>query len=147
MVATALLMVASADIIRKRDLFLGVDIPAKTSLLVARWASVARRHSFIGLEYESVDAVHRFLKIRLVLFAFSAFLEAESAESAENAGVWSKFGVNAMSDFLKVNPGETPDEILEGALRHGIVGGNLNSLLGGELVGQSRHHGTLQFRQ
>lgn len=91
-------------------------------------------NSHIGLEYESVGAVHRFLKIRLALFAFSAFGEAENAESAENAGVWSKFGVNAMSDFLKMNSGETPDEILEGALRHGVVGGNLNSLFGGELI-------------
>ena len=112
-VATALLMVASADIIRKRDLFLGVDVSGETSLFVAGRTSVACRHSLIGLEYESVGAVHRFLKIRLALFAFSTFWEAENAESAENAGVRSNFTINAMSDFLKVNPGETPDEILE----------------------------------
>lgn len=127
-------MVASADIIGKRDLFLGVDISAETSFLMARRASVACRHSLIGLEYESVGAVHRFPKIGFALFAFSAFLEAENAESAENAGVLSKFGVNAMSDFLKVNPGETPDEILEGSLRHRVVSGNLNSLLGNKLI-------------
>ena len=147
MVAAALLMVASADIIRKRDLFFGVDISTKTAFLVTGRASVARRYTFIGLEYESVGAVHRFPKIRFALFAFSAFLEAENAESAENAGLRSNFTVNTMTDFLKVNPGETPDEILEGALRHRVVGGNLNSLFGSELVRQSRYHGALQFRQ
>ena len=68
MVATALLMVTSSDIIRKRDLFLGVDVAAKTAFLVAGRASVSCRHSFIGLENESV-CVHRFSKI---LLAFSA---------------------------------------------------------------------------
>ena len=67
-VAAALLMVASANIIRKRDLFLGVDIPAKTAFLVGGWATVAAPNSLIGLENESV-CVHRFSKI---LFAFSA---------------------------------------------------------------------------
>lgn len=143
MIAAALFMVTSADIIRKRYLFLGVDISAETSLLVASRASVACRHSIIRLEYESVDAVHRFSKIRLALFAFSAFLEAENAESAENAGVRSNSTINSMSDFLKVNPGETPDEILEGSLRHRVVSGNLNSLLSGELIWQSRHHSSL----
>ena len=118
MIAATLLMVASADIIRKRDLFLGVDISAETPLLVASRASVSCRQTLIRLEYESVGAVHRFPEIRFALFAFYAFLEAENAESAENAGVLSKFGVNAMSDFLKMDSGETPDEILEGALRH-----------------------------
>lgn len=111
-------MVTSADIIGKRDLFLGVDISAETAFLVAGRASVACRYTFIGLEYETVGAVHRFSKIRFALFAFSAFLEAENAESAENAGVRSNFTINAMTDFLKENPGETPDKILEGALRH-----------------------------
>lgn len=147
MVATALLMVASADIIRKRDLFLGVYVSAETSFLVAGRASMACRYTFVGLEYESVGAVHRFSKIRLALFAFSAFLEAENAENANSAGVRSNFTINAMTDFLKMDSGETPDEILECALRHRVVSGNLNSLLSGELVGQSRHYGTLQFRQ
>jgi hypothetical protein len=35
----------------------------------------------------SSTGVHRISKIRLALFAFSAFLEAENAESAENARV------------------------------------------------------------
>ncbi len=111
-------MVASADVIRERDLFLGVDISAETSFLMARRASVSGRHSLIGLEYESVGAVHRFPNIMLALFAFSAFWEVENVESAENAGVRLNFTINSMTDFLKVNPGETPDEILEGALRH-----------------------------
>ena len=144
MIAAALFMVTSADIIGERDLFLGVDISAETPLLVASRASVSCRQTLIRLEYESVGAVHRFSKIRLALFAFSAFLEAGNAESA---GVRLNFTINSMSDFLKVNPGETPDEILEGSLRHRVVSCNLHSLLGGELVGQSRHHGTLQFRQ
>ena len=137
MIAAALFMVTSADIIRERDLFLGVDVSAETAFLVAGRAYVPCRHALIRLEYESVGAVHRFSKIGLALFAFSAFLEAENAESAENAGVRSNFAINAMTDFLKMNPGETPDEILEGALRHRIVSGDLHSLLGGELIGQS----------
>ena len=44
----------------------------------------------------------------------------KNAESAENAGVRSKFGINAMTDFLKVNPGKSPDKILECAFRHGV---------------------------
>ena len=68
MVATALLMVTSSDIIRKRDLFLGVDVAAETAFLVARRATVTASDPFIGLENESV-CVHRFSKI---LLAFSA---------------------------------------------------------------------------
>ena len=135
MITAALFMVTSADIIWKRYLFLGVDISGKTSLLVTGRASVARRYTFIGLEYESVGAVHRLSKIRFALFAFSAFLEAENANSAENAGVRSNFTINAMTDFLKVNPGETPDKILESALRHRIVGGDFHTLFSCELIG------------
>jgi len=135
MITAALFMVTSADIIWKRYLFLGVDISGKTSLLVTGRASVARRYTFIGLEYESVGAVHRLSKIRFALFAFSAFLEAENANSAENAGVRSNFTINAMTDFLKVNPGETPDKILESTLRHRIVGGDFNTLFSCELIG------------
>lgn len=134
MITAALFMVTSADIIWKRYLFLGVDISGKTSLLVTGRASVARRYTFIGLEYESVGAVHRLSKIRFALFAFSAFLEAENANSAENAGVRSNFTINAMTDFLKVNPGETPDKILESTLRHRIVGGDFHTLLSCELI-------------
>ena len=134
MITAALFMVTSADIIWKRYLFLGVDIFGKTSLLVTGRASVARRYTFIGLEYESVGAVHRLSKIRFALFAFSAFLEAENANSAENAGVRSNFTINAMTDFLKVNPGETPDKILESTLRHRIVGGDFHTLLSCEFI-------------
>jgi len=66
-------MVTSADIIWKRDLFLGIDISGKTSLLVTGWASVARRYTFIGLEYESVCIIHRFSKNQFALSALSAF--------------------------------------------------------------------------
>lgn len=143
MITAALFMVTSADIIWKRYLFLGVDISGKTSLLVTGRASVARRYTFIGLEYESVGAVHRLSKIRFALFAFSAFLEAENANSAENAGVRSNFTINAMTDFLKVNPGETPDKILESTLRHRIVGGDIHTLLSCELFRKCRHYGSL----
>ena len=54
MVAAALLMVASANIIRKRYLFLGVDIAAKTAFLVAGRARVTASNPFIGLENESM---------------------------------------------------------------------------------------------
>ena len=54
MVAAALLMVASANIIRKRYLFLGVDIAAKTAFIVAGRARVTASNPFIGLENESM---------------------------------------------------------------------------------------------
>jgi hypothetical protein len=54
MIAAALFVVTPADIIRKRDLFLGGDIPAKATLLVAGGASVPCSHSFVWLENESV---------------------------------------------------------------------------------------------
>lgn len=68
MVAATLLMVASADIIRKQDLFLGVDILAEATLLMAGWTTVSASDTLIGLENESV-CVHRF---SMVLLAFSA---------------------------------------------------------------------------
>lgn len=54
MVAATLFMVASADIIRKRDLVLGVDIAAKTAFLVADRATVTASDPVIGLENESM---------------------------------------------------------------------------------------------
>lgn len=68
MVAATLFMVASADITRKQDLFLGVDVAAKTAFLMTGRASVPWRHALIRLENESV-CIHRFSKI---LLAFSA---------------------------------------------------------------------------
>lgn len=52
-----------------------------------------------------------------------------------------------MTYFLEMHPGVTLNEILECALRHGVFRGNGHSLLGGELIGQSRDDSTLQFRQ
>lgn len=135
MIAAALLMVASANIVRKRYLFLSVDIPAKTTFLVTGGASVPCSHSFVWLENESVCIIHRFSKNRFALFAFSAFWLEENAESAENAGLQSYLAINSMTYFLKVNPGETPDKILESALRHRIVGGDFHTLLSCELIG------------
>lgn len=119
MVAATLFMVASSYIIRKQDLFFGVDVAAETAFLVAGGASVPCRHALIRLENESVCA-HRLSRISVAFSALSAFWRGEDAESAENAGLRSKFGINAMSDFLKVNPGKPPDKILECALRHGV---------------------------
>lgn len=124
-------------------MFLGVDIPAETTFLVAGGAGVPCSHSFVWLENESVCVIHRFSKNR---FALSAFWLEENAESAENAGLQSYLAINSMTYFLKVNPGETPDKILEGAFWHRVVSGDFNSLFGGEFIGQSRHHGTLQLR-
>ena len=113
-------------------MFLGVDIPAKATLLVAGGASVPCSHSFVWLENESVCIIHRFSKNR---FALSAFWLEENAESAENAGLQSYLAINSMTYFLKVNPGETPDKILESTLRHRIVGGDFNTLFSCELIG------------
>lgn len=117
MVTATLFMVTSSDIIRKRDLFLSVDVAAETAFLVAGRTSVPCRHALIRLEYESV-CVHRLSGIWVAFSALSAFWQGENAESAENAGLRSKFGINAMTDFLKVNTGKSPDKILECALRH-----------------------------
>ena len=54
MIAAALFMVASTDIIGKRDLFLGVDIPAETASLMTYRATVSASDPFIGLENESM---------------------------------------------------------------------------------------------
>lgn len=54
MVAATLFMVASADIIRKRDLFLCVDVAAETAFLVAGGATVTASDPVIGLENESM---------------------------------------------------------------------------------------------
>ena len=84
-VATALLMVASADIIRKRDLFLGVDVPGEAPFLVTCGASVTASDTTIGLENKSVFT-HSSIKILVALSALLAFWRVENAESAENAG-------------------------------------------------------------
>lgn len=84
-VAAALLMVAPADIIRKRDLFLGVDVSRETTFLVTGRTSVAASNSTIGLEDKSVFA-HSYIKILVALSALLAFWWEENAESAENAG-------------------------------------------------------------
>ena len=54
MIAAALFMVASTDIIGKRDLFLGVDIPAETASLMTYRATVTATNPYVGLENESV---------------------------------------------------------------------------------------------
>lgn len=134
MIAAALFMVTPADIVGKRDLFLGVDIPAETTFLVVGGAGMSCSHSFVWLENESVCVIHRFSKtVRTICII--RILEAENAESAENAGLQSYLAINSMTYFLKVNPGETPDKILESTLRHRIVGGDFHTLLSCELIG------------
>ena len=78
-------MVTSADIIRERDLFLGVNISGEAPFLVTGWASMAAPDTTIGLENKSVFA-HGFIKILVALSALFAFWWVENAESAENAG-------------------------------------------------------------
>lgn len=84
-VATALLMVAPADIFRKRDLLLGVDVSGEATLLVTGGASMAAPDTSIGLENKSVFT-HSSIKILVALSALFAFWWDENAESAENAG-------------------------------------------------------------
>ena len=47
-------MITFADIIRKRDLFLSVDIPTETASLMTDRASMTAANAFVGLEYKSV---------------------------------------------------------------------------------------------
>ena len=49
-VATALLMVTPADIIRERNLFLGVDVSGEAPFLVTDGASMAAPDTTIGLK-------------------------------------------------------------------------------------------------
>lgn len=68
MVAAALLMVAPANIIGKRDLFLGVDISAETTLFMASWARVTASNTLIGLENESM-IVHKLWNLGVAVCA------------------------------------------------------------------------------
>lgn len=92
-------MVASADIIRKQDLFLGVDVAAETAFLVAGRASVSCRNSLIGLENESV-CVHRFSKILLAFSAQPAFCRFKMRKM-QKAQV-SEFGIVSMFLTLEI---------------------------------------------
>ena len=49
MIPTTLLMVASADIRRKQDSSLRVDVTGKATLLLTLWASVSGADALIGL--------------------------------------------------------------------------------------------------
>ena len=64
MIAAALLMVTPAHIIRKRNLFLGVNISAKATFLVTGRATVTASNPFIGLENESMIAHCRIMGLR-----------------------------------------------------------------------------------
>ena len=67
-------MVASSDIIRKQDLFLGIDVAAETAFLVAGRATVSASDPFIGLENESMIIHSINYEIRVVQFLqFSQF--------------------------------------------------------------------------
>ena len=74
MVTATLFMVASADIIRKQDLFLGVYVATKTAFLVAGRTRVTASNPFIGLENESMIIHSINYEIRVVQFLqFSQF--------------------------------------------------------------------------
>lgn len=64
MVAAALLMVTSAHITGKRDLFFGVDISAETASLMTGRTSMTAANAFIGLEYESVNIHNKMQKMQ-----------------------------------------------------------------------------------
>ena len=67
-------MVASAHIIRKQDLFIGIDVAAETAFLVAGRATVSASDPFIGLENESMIIHSINYEIRVVQFLqFSQF--------------------------------------------------------------------------
>lgn len=68
MIAATLFMVASSDIIGKRDLFLGVDVAAETAFLVAGRATVSASNPFIGLENESM-IVHKLWNLGVAVCA------------------------------------------------------------------------------
>ena len=67
-------MVASAHIIRKQDLFIGIDVAAETAFLVAGRATVSASDPFIGRENESMIIHSINYEIRVVQFLqFSQF--------------------------------------------------------------------------
>ena len=99
MVAAALLMVASANIIRKRDLFLGIDISAKATLFMTGRATMSATNSLIGLENESV-CVHGFSKILLAFSAQPAFCRLKMRKM-QKAQV-SEFGIVSMFLTLEI---------------------------------------------
>lgn len=73
MVTATLFMVASSDIIRKQDLFLGVYVATKTASLVARRATVTASNPFIGLENESM-IIHS-INYEICVVQFLQFLQ------------------------------------------------------------------------
>ena len=92
-------MVASANIIRKRDLFLDVDISAKTAFLVAGWASVPCRHSLIGLENKSV-CVHRCSNILLAFSGNPHFVGSKCGKCRKRR--CQEFGIMSMFLTLEI---------------------------------------------
>ena len=71
MVAAALFMVASADIIRKQYLFFGVDVAAETAFPMTGRARVTASNTLIGLENESM-IVHKLWNLGVAVCAVSA---------------------------------------------------------------------------
>lgn len=80
-------MVASADIIRKRDLFLSVYVATKTAFLVARRATVTASDPFIGLENESMIIHCQIMGLRWCGSCSFRSLAIETAETADIAWV------------------------------------------------------------
>lgn len=67
-----------------------------------------------------VAAAQVFIESRRLGLHYSHFLHfwRLKMQKVQKCKGESNFTINAMTDFLKMNPGETSDEILESALRH-----------------------------
>jgi hypothetical protein len=87
MIAAALFMVTPADIVGKRDLFFGVNIPAKTTFLVTGRATVTASNPFIGLENESMIIHCQIMGLRWCGSCSFRSLAIETAETADIAWV------------------------------------------------------------
>lgn len=80
-------MVTPAHIIRKRHLFFGVNISAKTTFLVTGRATVTASNPFIGLENESMIIHCQIMGLRWCGSCSFRSLAIETAETADIAWV------------------------------------------------------------
>lgn len=107
-VAATLLMVASADIIGKRDLFLSVDVSGETAFLMTGGAGVAASDTTIGLEYESMRT-HNNCRFWLALSAFSAFWRAKMQKVQKMQMVLLNFRIDSVTYLLEMDTCEPLD--------------------------------------
>lgn len=146
MVAAALLMVAPAYIIGKRDLFLGVDIPAETAFLMTGRARVTAPDTLIGLENESV-CVHNSCEFYLHFPRNPHFEKSKMRKMQKTQRL--EFGIMSMLFSLKTcaQRYRAFEKILKRAPRHTVLDGNADTFLGSEIIGKGRYHGSLLFCQ